>query len=379
MSRRPIFELALATVATLLLFAALPQSSAHPLRAMVALLPLVGALFAIAMRFVRAPLAPTELALWLAWVLLALTHHRLGLAGSPTIVALAGFVLAASRVLAVAHGLRRAQRGVELTAFAAALAFLLFLWPWSTAGRAPDGDEPYFLLLTQSLAQELDVDLADEYRDHAWRAWSRSEIQPQPGDPMGQNGEVWSRHGAFLPLLLSPFYAAGGFRAAEVAMIALAAALAAATCAAIRRRLPEAPEAAALVWALFLLAPPLFVYSGRFWVEVPAALAVALALWAMPGRHAAERSRRDDLCLLAALVALPLLKLRFLALALPLALLAWRRIGDRGIEGVRGERARRMRRLGLLLALLAATAAVLLWISCASAILCAFTTSARST
>lgn len=353
MARRQLLELSLGATTTLLLFGALPQSSSHPLRAMVALLPLVAALFSIATRAVRAPHVPVEPALWLAWVVLALVHHRLGLAGSATIVAVGGGVLAAARVLVIARGLRRAEKNTALATYAAALAFLLFLWPWSTAGRPPDGDEPYYLLLTHSLAEDLDVDLADQYRERAWADFSSVEIAPQPGDPVGPGGEIWSRHGAFLPLLLAPFYSTGGVRAAEVAMIALAAALAAALHSLVRRRLPATPDAAAAAWSLVLLAPPLLIYSGRFWVEVPAALAVALALWAMPGRRGGAPGRRDDLVFMVALAALPLLKLRFLALALPLAVLGWRRLA--------GGRQQRGQRIRLLLAFSSITGAVLLW------------------
>ncbi len=79
----------------------------------------------------------------------------------------------------------------------------------------PDGDEPYYLLLTHSLADDGDVDLADEYREAAWRSFTTVPVAPQPGDPTGTHGEIYSRHSALLPLAartaLSP---RGAFRRA---------------------------------------------------------------------------------------------------------------------------------------------------------------------
>jgi hypothetical protein len=332
-----------------------------PLRLTLLLFPVSAALSLFAARSLgaRRGATPLEVVLWSGWVLLALHVDRLSLAGSDELVLAFGAILAAVRAVALVPALGRfpeaegGGRRRTLAAFAAALAFLLFLWPSSRAGRAPDGDEPYYLLLTESLVSDFDVDLADEYRDGAWAKFSEVAIEPQPGDPEGPSGERWSRHTALLPLLLAPLYVALGVPGAELGMILLAAALVAAIFAAARaasdpgdpgdlcdpwdRR--EGLRGAARVWALALVAPPLFVYSGRFWVEVPAALAVALALGAIARleREASDRAhapeagvrRRAWWILAGALAALPLLKLRFAAIALPLLAVALFRLRRR--------------------------------------------------
>ncbi|MGE0640008.1 MAG: hypothetical protein AB7G12_13330 [Thermoanaerobaculia bacterium] len=352
---RNLFRLATASAASAALFALLPASTAHPLRAMVCLLPLAAWLVDLASRSRAARWRPLEPALWALWALLALGHGTLGIDGAAVWVASAGFLLAAARLLFVARALGEEASGARpaVIAFAAAFGFLLFLWPWSIAGRAPDGDEPYYLLLTRSLAHDFDVDLANQYADGSWREFARAPVGPQPGDPTGAHGERWSRHAALLPLLLAPLYAAGGLRAAELGMVALSAAFAALLFAAIRRR--RDGRAAAAIWSLALLAPPLFVYSGRFWAEIPAALAVAVVIAFLPAAgvrtNDPARWRAESFALVAALVALPLLKLRFLLLSLPLALLAWRRLASRSAR----------LRVALPAAIGIATGALLLW------------------
>ena len=77
--------------------------------------------------------------------------------------------------------------------------------------RTPiDGDEPYYVLITESMVGDHDLDLANQYRDLAHSATGRTDLTPQLGDPVGPRGELYSRHEPFLPLLLIPGYLLGG-------------------------------------------------------------------------------------------------------------------------------------------------------------------------
>src|SRR5437763_3884127 len=52
--------------------------------------------------------------------------------------------------------------------------------------RTPiDGDEPYYLLTTESLVRDHDLDLTNQYRDLAHSDTGRLDLVPQPGDPRG--------------------------------------------------------------------------------------------------------------------------------------------------------------------------------------------------
>ncbi|MBP1642182.1 MAG: hypothetical protein H6Q03_851 [Acidobacteria bacterium] len=343
--RRALVALATGAAGSALAAAALPPGP-EGLRGTLVVLPLaLGLLGAVGAALGARPWPLEERVAALFAVLFALGQDRLGLPATAPLAALALFALAFVRAVrllpALARGLAR-RSGRALPFGVVAFAVYLALLPWADAARAPNGDEPYYLLLTESLVSDLDIDLADEYASEAWRAFSERPVAPQAGDPTGPAGEVFSRHELFLPLLLAPFWAAGGLLGARLAMLGVAAALTAATLEAALA-LGASRRGSLRAWMLVALAPPVVTFSYQVWVEVPAALLVALALVAW-GRMRAEGGRWTALRAAAfgvPLVLLPLLKLRLLAVAVPLA-----------VVGLAGARVRR----GLGLAAAAAVA-----------------------
>jgi hypothetical protein len=303
----------------------LPASAGAGLRALLAVLPAVGGLLlAVGLALGARRPGPDEPVFATAAVLLAAHHGRLGLPGTDRLAVIALFAIVALRVVRLAPALARALAPRPRWAALAAvpLAVYLAVMSWSHAERPPDGDEPYYLLLAESLASDFDVDLADEYAGEVWKRIGPRPIAPQPGDPTGPEGEVYSRHEPLLPLLLVPFWTAGGVAGVRLAMLLIAAAAAAATARAALE-LGARPRGVLRAWALAALAPPVLLLSSQVWIEVPAALLVALALAAL-GRLERRRrwSRAEAIVFAATLVLLPLLKLRLLAVAVPLALVA---------------------------------------------------------
>lgn len=319
--------------------AALPAAGDPGLRGALVVLPSVVALLAVVSWRLgaRAP-RPDEWSLAAAASMFALGGERSGLPASAAIAVLALFAAVGLRLLRLAPALARelGRPRPRWRYFAALpLAGYLLLLPWADAARPPDGDEPYYLLLAESLASDFDVDLADEYAGDSWRRLGDRPLAPQIGDPTGADGALYSRHEPFLPLVLAPFWALGGLPGARLAMTLIAAALAAATAAALAA-LGVGRRGALRGWALAAFAPPVLLLSHQIWVEVPAALLVALALGAL------GRARRDGWTPLRAaafalpLVLLPLLKLRLLAVALPMALIGTGSVGKLGVRrGVR--------------------------------------------
>jgi len=328
--RRTLAQILAALAAAAALERLLPELAAPALRATLVLLPVPVALFAAVARAVPAGRSrPAERILFGAWAALALGHDGLGLPESAALVAAFGLALAGWRIarlaLASVPALAR-RRTRDLVPFVLLpAAFYLLLLPWTAAQRAPNGDEPYYLLLAHSIAHDFDLDLADEYREEAWRAFSEQPVEPQPGDPTGPNGEIWSRHEPTLPLLLAPAYALAGRTGAALVMLALAA-LAAGLVVRVALRLPGlGARGAVAAWALFAFLPPLPLYSQQIWVEVPALLLLLVAVEARFRLRAAPGAGRlaDWLRLVVPLALLPLLKLRLLAIAAPYALLAF--------------------------------------------------------
>lgn len=206
------------------------------------------------------------------------------------------------------------------------LAVYLAVLPWVHRERPPDGDEPYYLLLAHSLASDFDVDLTDEYAEESYRAFVDRPLEPQPGDPVGPRGQLYSRHNALLPLLLAPAYRLLGAPGALATMCALAALLVWSILRLARHYVPERPGEALAACALLGLAPPLLLYSHQAWVEVPAALLLVLGLdAALALRWEPRPSWPARIRFGVPLLLLPLLKLRFLPLAAGLVLLVlWR-------------------------------------------------------
>jgi hypothetical protein len=262
-------------------------------------------------------------------VLLVLTRPHLALARSEEVLA-AGFLLVlACRVARQTLALRPLLGGAlprrpSALFFFLPLAVYLAILPWSARHRQPDGDEPFYLLVTHSLAYDFDADLTNNYARQDWRRFMDRPIEPQPGDPRGPHGEQYSRHNELLPLALAPAYRLGGKMGALATMAAFAALLAWMTLRLARHYFADYPGEALAAYGLAAFAPPLLLYSYQVWVEVPAAILAVAALdriLTLDGQRA--WSRKEWLGLGVPVLLLPVLKLRFILVAGPLLLMGW--------------------------------------------------------
>ncbi|HEX9984570.1 MAG TPA: hypothetical protein VGF69_15015 [Thermoanaerobaculia bacterium] len=174
-----------------------------------------------------------------------------------------------------------------------------------------DGDEPFYLLVTESIVLDFDLDLANQYRTLAESAGGRTDLEPQLGDPVGSRGELYSRHEPFLPLVMVPGYLAGGLTGA-IATIALFGVLLVRST--FRWFDEEEVDAATqrAIFGFFALAPPILFYATRIWPEVPAAFCFVEAIRGFRDR----RTQRWA----PALLGMVLLKLRFGLVAIMFAL-----------------------------------------------------------
>lgn len=170
-----------------------------------------------------------------------------------------------------------------------------------------DGDEPYYLLVTESIVRDFDLDLANQYAEPARSAAGRNDLQPQFGDPVGPNGEQYSRHEPFLSVLMAPGYAIGGLHG-SIAVIALFGVLLVRSTVRWMEDEGVGDEAIRGAFPFFAFAPPVLFYAARIWPEVPAAFFFVEALRGVRGRRVTRW--------LPALLGLVLLKLRFILVAL---------------------------------------------------------------
>lgn len=254
-------------------------------------------------RFVRidATLSAASLALWLL-------VPRISVALDPG-VAIACFVVA--KLVALALLLASSHDSDDLAwapwrGAVVAGAVYLALVPFVLSRGPVDGDEPFYLLVTESLVRDGDFDLRNQYASLASSETGRTDLVPQLGDPVGPNGEQYSRHEPLLSFMLVPGYLAGGLHGA-VATIALLAALAVWSMLTLLEEEGVSRRTTLLVFPLLAFGPPLLAYATRLWPEAPAAFFFAEAL------RAARRGRRTRAGV--ALVLLSLLKLRFALIA----------------------------------------------------------------
>jgi len=164
--------------------------------------------------------------------------------------------------------------------------FLLYV---VVAGRVqlqvgPEGDEPHYLMVAESLLRDGDLSLEEDYAEERYTVFKDAPLEPHYR-VRGQGGEIYSLHAVGLSLLVLPAYALAGYTGASIFLALLAALLAWEIREWVRDLTGRDGVAEAAGW-LFALTPPLLHYVGLVFTEIPAALAVAFALrrgrWPQP-------------------------------------------------------------------------------------------------
>jgi hypothetical protein len=186
----------------------------------------------------------------------------------------------------------------------------------ATRGARLTADEPQYLLSALSLAEDRDLAIDDElaaqrYRDfHEVRLPVQTQVLP--------DGHEVSPHDPLLPVALAVPMGLGGWAAAKATLAVLAGMLAGLLVWTAHRRFAVPVGAAALTVLAFGVTAPLTAYATQVYPELPAALAVTVAIAALTGR----RSRRDLLLAGLALAALPWLGVKYVPVAAALAAVA---------------------------------------------------------
>ena len=175
------------------------------------------------------------------------------------------------------------MKGKELLLAAAAL-FLLLCVAYSfsidlraTRGASITGDEPFYLLTTQSLLADGDFDLTNQYKarsyesffDHPDELWRQSVPQP--------DGDLLSPHNPGLSLLVIPGFGLGGLAGTQVQLMVLGAA----TMALAFVLADRLTGRRVLSWFATLgvgLSATAFIYPTEVYPEFPGALALVLSL-----------------------------------------------------------------------------------------------------
>jgi hypothetical protein len=200
----------------------------------------------------------------------------------------------------------------------------------ATDGGRTTADEPQYLLSALSLGEDLSLDLRDERVAERHRAFHEAGLPLQ--EELRADGSRVSPHDPLLPALLALPMVLGGWIAAKLTLAATAGALAAAMLWVAVRRFEVPLGIAILAAAAFSLAAPLAVYGTQVYPELPAALAVTVAIGALAGSF----GRRAVMVLGVAVVALPWLAVKYLPVAAALFLVGALRLWARDRRALAG-------------------------------------------
>ena len=180
------------------------------------------------------------------------------------------------------------------------------------------GDEPHYLLAAESIVEDGDLDVKNQYAERAYEGFYPYDLDKHGAET---DGRLHEPHGAGFPLLITPAYAAAGAKGVELFL----AAIAAAACAlgyllAVR----VAPDPWAFGVALATgLSPPFLAYGSAVYPELTAGAALAGA--ALLATRLEDRvCRRDAFACSALIGALPWLGTKFVPAGLVIGAFALR-------------------------------------------------------
>ena len=132
------------------------------------------------------------------------------------------------------------------------------------------GDEPHYLLAAQSLVEDGDVDVRNQYAERDYARFYPYELDVHGRETEGRLNEP---HGVGFPLLIAPAYAVGGAKGVELFLAGIAA-LAVALAYLVTLRVVPDPWAIGAALAVGL-SPPFLAYGSAVYPELTAGAGIA--------------------------------------------------------------------------------------------------------
>ena len=193
-----------------------------------------------------------------------------------------------------------------------ALVYAFSLGIRATNGASITGDEPFYLLTTQSLLEDGDLDLRNQYDASSYEAFFDHPDGLWKQSLPSRDGRLLSPHNPGLSVLVAPGFALGGLAGAQAQLILMAAATMALAFV-LSARLTGRRAASWLVALGVGLSAVAFVHSTEVYPEIPAALALTLSLLVVTSRE--RLSMLDAVAVMATLSAMCWLGVKYAPLA----------------------------------------------------------------
>ena len=197
-------------------------------------------------------------------------------------------------------------------AFLISFVFFLFVGRYLPGPAGPQGDEPHYLLIAESLIRDGDVDLKNQFEERAFSKFTSANLEPHTA-PRSPKDKLYAIHTPGLAALIAPGYAVSGFAGAR-AMVSLVMAAGVGLLFFAARTL-FGVGAANFVFLVATFASPLPIYANSVFPDSVATLPVAATLACMMSMRPALIAVAS-----AAIAGLPWMHPRFLPLAIVLAL-----------------------------------------------------------
>lgn len=178
----------------------------------------------------------------------------------------------------------------------------------------PGGDEPHYLVITQSLLRDGDLAIENNHARGDYREYFGRPLKPDY-IARGRAGVIYSIHPVGLSVLVAPAFAIAGYHGAAATMVLLAA-LAATLMWRWAAVLSGSDAAATVAWLAAACSATYVLHSFAMYPEIPAALAI---MFVVAGSSGAATSRRPFVLAYGlAIAVLPWLGTKYALVALVL-------------------------------------------------------------
>ncbi len=197
---------------------------------------------------------------------------------------------------------------------------------WAMRARIPDGDEPHYLVITQSLLGDGDLRIENNHQRRDYLAYIDREIPPDYIE-RGTDGAIYSIHAPGVSILVAPGFALAGWPGAVITMIALAALTAALVWLLVWTVTEGDATASWLSGVAIALTAPGYFHGFTVFPDGAGALVVAYALLVLARIESGARVSAAGLVSAGtSLAMLPWLHTRFAVLAAGLGLILGLRV-----------------------------------------------------
>lgn len=186
--------------------------------------------------------------------------------------------------------------------FGSLFVFFAVVTSYVTVIYPPTGDEPHYLTISQSMTEDLDINLENNYRQGKYRVFYPVDIDYESiHNTVDKNGKgIYSLHFPGLPALIAVFHRMLGRFGPQIFMNFTVAVLAALFFIFLRGSGINARVSTAAAY-IFFTAAPFSIASSLVMTEVPAALLVLYSIMTLSARG----GKGGGLLLFAAIAFLP--------------------------------------------------------------------------